>query len=491
SSRRKLRQILARTWNPDRAWEAYQRLLAIAQQATTTTTTATATDFRPIPYVHLHRLVRVLATTHPRGRTVFFRLLAVLTYLHRAGGHTKLWEWNLLIDSAGQGLRRTRPEDFEIALDVYEDMIAGRGPGATFFNKKSSGSAGEEHEGEYAGEQPDGAARAASKSKPRPDIITYTTLLGIATRSRSKRAVRHASELLRASGLPPSLGCHMLMLQYFAAHGDLAGMRATLAKVREQGLALNVIAVNTCIWAFVTVKRLDVAGAIYRVLRHHVVPEPPDPDAEEEDSVQDVEEYLAARESLVVPKNMVPTPLTYHMLLQAYTYRGDFARSLEVFTDMLSLAPPPPVPPPARPKVPFVTKPSHATLAAFRSLFHGFVRHARAEPQHRHKHKQKQKQKQKSHQRSHRLFPDDAPCDADLDAWSARNLEALFAQFLGLRLDMRLGERLQFWIVMAFVKTTGGDTRRVRRVFQQLEERFGPCSGGRVLRLREKYVGAG
>jgi len=137
-----------------------------------------------IPQRHLHHLARLLASTKPRTRTLFLRLSAVLTTLHRSGGRIYLWEWNALLDCAGKRWRKCTLEDYRAAVEVFSKMT-------TLQPSENTG------DDEKPAAEPD-------FGQVQPDIITYTTLLYIAGRSLDPSAIHHASNLLRASGLPPT-----------------------------------------------------------------------------------------------------------------------------------------------------------------------------------------------------------------------------------------------------------------------------------------------
>ncbi|KAI0310982.1 hypothetical protein OF83DRAFT_1287823 [Amylostereum chailletii] len=427
--------IIGSTPDVEPAWNAYRALTLLPDPDPLSPPTHQNIK-RMIPYPYLHRLIRLLAAVHPRTRKVFLRLLSVLSTVHQTGGKVHLWEWNILIDAAGKGWRRTRPEDFRTALDAYSDMLVGRPPGSTFLGLENENVDGEYYE-EDVGQEP------ATK----PDIVTFTTLLALAVRTRRTDLTRHASALLDHSAIPPNVVSHMSMFGYFSLTNDILGVRETLYKMRRQGIALNNAAFNAILWAFAHNHRLDVAGAMYRVARHHLVPE------EEPAEVEEIADRLAAEEDIPIPADLVPDEIAYNIMVQAYAYHGDLRRCLQSFTDMLVARASNPV---ASDKAPYT---------AWRSIFIGFKRHG--------------------------TTVDIVPLSARLNIrdgspaqpWTLEPLEQLFAQFLVGPGVERPRSDLLFWIVVAFWRTSGRDAVRVQAVIEQLHERFGGEWGGRLKRM--------
>ena len=69
-----------------------------------------------IPFAHLHRLCRLLSSNRPKTHLQFLRLLSALNFIRSTGGRIHLHEWNAIVDHAGRGWRKARPEDWENAL---------------------------------------------------------------------------------------------------------------------------------------------------------------------------------------------------------------------------------------------------------------------------------------------------------------------------------------------------------------------------------------
>lgn len=400
-----------------------------------------------IPQRHLHRLARLLASTKPRTRTLFLRLSAVLTMLHRSGFRIYLWEWNALLDCAGKRWRKCSLEDYKAAVEVFSKMTA-----------RSSEDPDDDDEKLPA--EPD-------LVRVQPDIITYTTLLYIAGRSLDPSAIRHASNLLRASGLPPNRITHLSLLHYYTRTKQLSGIRSTLQKMREQGFEPGLDGINACIWAYGRNGHVDIASTIYRVLRHNLQPEL---DVGEYD-IETAVKYLLDVEGIAIRDDIIPDEITYTCLIQAFAYHGQFMKALNVFVDMLST-------PNREPKAPIdqaTGQPSlyQPTLSAFRGLFLGFARHA---------------QKPLSLRTppgslSERLRP------IQKSDWNLDNLHQVFKAFMNLPADVEPSERLIYWILVSFGKASGNDGGKLRKVFLQLEQRFGGGWGGRIDKFRNDIFG--
>jgi pentatricopeptide repeat protein len=301
-----------------------------------------------------------------------------------------------------------------------------------------------------------------------PDIITYTTLLYIAGRSLDPSAIRHASNLLRASGLPPNRITHLSLLYYYTRTKQLSGVRSTLQKMREQDFEPGLDGINACIWAYARNGHMDVASTIYRVLRHNMQPEL---DVGEYD-IEAAVKYLRDVEGIDVSSNLIPDEITYTALIQSFAYHGQFMKALHVFVDMLSTPNRESKAPVGQTGEPLLYRP---TLAAFRGLFLGFARHA-------------QKPLPSSSRAppgslSERLSP------SQKSEWNLENLHQVFKAFLNLPADTKPSERLIYWILVSFGKASGDDPGKLRKVFLQLEQRFGGGWGGRLERLRNNFFG--
>lgn len=433
-SRQELEAIMDTTEKVEEAWEAYQRLCAMPLPEGSTLVRY---------YARLHRLARLLSKVKPRTRTLFLRLLSVLSTLHRSGGNVHTWEWNLLLDCAGKAWRKTRPEDFKAALDIYRDMVEHKAPGSTF--KRVSILPPEKRE-----------ATAAVQ----PDIITYTTLLNIAGRTLQHSVLRHARSMLEASGIPPNRITYLALIRYYSRKNDLTGVRAILSKMREQGMELGRDGVNACAWAYARAGRIDVASLLYRVVRHNLIPEG-------EASTHDIQvaiRQLSYTEGLDIPATIKPDAVTYYTLIQCYAYHGDFARALEVFREMMTVdhfvERNLPADDPARTG-------ESPSMPAFRALFLGFARHGGQNDE---------------------LLKRAGPVTRRLadQGWTLENLQGMFDVFMKLPHEGRPSERTVFWLLTAYDVLSGCDDSKLHHVWERLTERFGDYRAGRLDRFRRR-----
>ncbi|KAI0289488.1 hypothetical protein BC826DRAFT_1031438 [Russula brevipes] len=330
------------------------------------------------------------------------------------------------------------------------------------------------------------------------------------------------------------------MLCFFARRGDLAGVRDMLFRMRQRarqddgGAGLAQAPFNAVMWAFAYNGRLDVARAMYRVVRARIAAdelglragedtecEEDDAEWEQEENVGELESALAEREKVVVAPEVVPDSATYHVLIQAHAYYGDLRACLEALADMLSAR----LPSPLGPGSQFI-----ASLPAFRAIFLGFARHGVAAADspspssssssssspHRpitaaHRSSSSSSSATTTTQKDHGPYPyltfshnssgsssshDDS--NAGENEWTLEALEALFARFLELPPTTRLRESILFWLVSAYARMSGHDATVLRRVFERIEDRFGraltcgepPSRRGRLARIRERVFAA-
>jgi pentatricopeptide repeat protein len=510
--RQRLLVILAHTQDAASAWAAYRSLLVLPRSSEKP---------RPkVPFAHRHRLLRLLAAAPPRPlrtRGQFAQVFAVVRGLLDAGATVQRWEWNLLLDCAGkEGWRHPREEHFRAALAVLAEMRVRASDGGdaggahtmprTTVSENSRGS--------------DDAAAAALE----PDIFSYSTLLAHAVRTRSPTAVRHAARILVRAGLTPGAHAHTALLDFFARRGDLAGVRDTLFRIRRRhmlddvhenehegegdgggggsksggGSGLTQASFNAVLWAFAYNGRLDVARAMYRVVRVRgiIAVAAEGCVGEEEEELEELESTLAEREMIVIARDVVPDAATYHALIQAYAYQGDLHACLRMLTDMLSA----PLPSSSLHHHPHPYKAKRrqytASLVAFRAIFLGFARHGVV------------------------LSPDSPPTNEGKERqfpfqWTLPALEALFDRFLDLPPDTPLREPTLFWLVSAFMRTSGAggsgsdggrddhdSSLLLRSVFERVEARFGSSAlmltrggegarrHGRLARIRERVFSA-
>lgn len=479
--RAELIDILARTSSLDDAWGAYHALLSLPPDPNT------SAHAPHIPHAHLHRLAQMLATTRPRTRTAFLRLLAVLSTLQRAGGHVRTFEWNALINYAGKGWRKLRAQDFQNAMDVYEDFEQRAPPGTALASWHGPPLAdpdpGVDAGPELPREMREALGVPGAEAPTEPDIITYTTLVDVAARLGFTPALQHAMQLLKQSGLAPTRITHLALLRYFTRRNELSSVRDTLAKMRRAGHDIGLDGLNAVMWAFAYNRRLDVAGGIYRILRNGVVPESADAQKELEETRIRLEEI----EGIAIPEGLIPDAITYTIFIQGLAYCGELGPALQVFIDMLTsrdqsavkITSPKdytsgasPEDHKATPEPPNFTP----TLPIFRALFIGFVRHGQPSVS--------AFQQADCPSLTTRLSAIRAGADASAQDWNQDQLYLLFKSFLALPADARPSERVIYWVLIAFDKVSEHNEETLRTVYGLLERRFGGGWGGRIARFR-------
>lgn len=449
--RESLLHTMATTHLDTEAWDAYSNLLLIDVN------TEGPTEELLVPRLYLRRLSRLLARTRPKTRKVFLRQLSVLTAIRNSGGPIQLYEWNSLIDLSGKGWRQTRTQDFETALSIYKDMIHGKAPGSTLASRDLE----EDEEDEYHGE-------LAIPLKP--DIYSHTTLISLAARTLDLDSLSHATKLLERSQLAPNRITHLAMLQYFTFTHDLAGVRSTLFKMRQQGFELGIDGINAVIWAYGNNDRIDIVMMIYRLLRHHVSPER----HVGEDDIQAVITQLRDEEQIILDPAIKPNEITFTMMIQVMAYKGNLLATLTVFMDMVSSQNlemgAPLIVDEEENLVPSVYSP---TLPVFRAIFLGFARNALPPP----------KKGYHVPERVRLANPPGKP------TWTLDNLQSLFDTFMGLPGRVQISQLTVYWIMKAFEVTSDNEAKLLRQVWKQLEDRFGGpwgMPGSRLYEMRMK-----
>ncbi|KAJ7499250.1 hypothetical protein FB451DRAFT_31779 [Mycena latifolia] len=416
--RRDLLRVLGNTQSHQQAWKAYYTLVSVPFL---------------IPHRHLKRLVRLLARETTKTRTTFGRLLSVLTSIHQSGWKIEAYQWNALIDNAGKGLRKARPEDFKVAFDMFTDMVSAKPVGSSLSAL------------EYGLDE-------EITDNPLPNIITYTTLINHAVESRSKVAVQHSTSLLTASQILPNRITHLTLLKYYTNQGQLDGVRATLLKIRQEGLELGLDGLHACMWAFSRHHRVDVAMKIYRILRHNRTPEV---------HIGPDDVYSAKRslleEAIEVRPDMVANELTYTTVVQVMAYHGNLNAALTAFMDMLSSENVEIGAPVYRDGYGKLKPSSYSpTLPIFRAIFLGFFRHGVAKA------------------------PPDKP-----HPWVLGSLNSLFEVFMALPEYIQPSTSTIYWALIAFDKTSNHDRELLRTVWKRIEGRFGGHWGAAQHRLQK------
>ena len=447
--RARLLNVMGTTQCFNEAWDAYRAFSShpLAEDPT----------LNKYPSRHLHRLVSLLATIRPRTRKVYLSLVSIISALRASGHLIYTWEWNLLMDASAKGWRKTRFEDYKTSLRVFNDM--------SVYQKEFLESNDPQHADRNVRSSSHDEGSIALHTDFAPDIYSYTTLISHAARTLSPRALEHARSLLNSAGIIPNRVTILAQLRLHTSHNQMFGVRRIIAEIRDRDLTLDIYGVNSIVWAFARNGHMEVAEAIYRVLRSNV-----DGDGLPDWMLAGVDEEIAATikfldevENIVIPPSMVPDRITYTILIQSYAYQGDLTRALQVFTDMLSSQDPTAI---WRGEVGAGAR-FPSVMQIFRAIFLGFYRHgvdpsgSVARARHRSR-------------RSH---------EPGLD-WNLDHLQAVYKGFLELPADRKPEDRVIYWLIMAFEKCSGGDYWRMREVWTTLEGQWGDRWGSRLQRVR-------
>ncbi|KAF7794526.1 hypothetical protein EIP86_005660 [Pleurotus ostreatoroseus] len=434
-----LRKILGRTEDPSTGWDAYQELMSLPPFGTRL----------PVPWEYLHRLVRLIAAVRPRTRTLFLRLLAVVTTVHNTGGRVDLWEWNVLIDFAGKGFRRTPLESYRDSYDTYQDLVNDQPPGTTFNQHR-----GRSQEVEQDGEQD--ASVGMSKLPElmsKPDVYTLTTLLNIATKTRDAPTLTRVWNLFKEYDIPPNRVTYLTLLMYYAELKDVSSVRRIIHTVRVEKMDWGVDGLNQLIWAFMRFELPATAEAIYKLLRHNYTANL------DHVELHRVRRYLAGQH-IMIPSNLIPDPITYMSVLQSHAYNGRFQPALQVFLDMNSHL--------AQDDNYALTEHS---LMGYRAFFIGFYRFGSIPPP---------EQRIEGPYRYSAFHVQDPS-----SAWTFDALQTMFDSYMALEGDFKPSNRLAYWILMAFARTTGNNLDVLRATYDRIRARFGVYWDGRLRELHE------
>lgn len=447
-TRAKNLHILANTSSAADAWEAYSSLMKLPSYH----------GRLLVPWEYLHRLARLISNIKPRRRVNFVRLLSVVSTIHRTGGTLQPWQWNALIDFAGKGYRKLTHLNFKISLDVFTDLVSNRAPGASFSTLAQQQ------------DQPESDAAA----QWHPDIVTFTTLLDIATSTRDTKTIRYGSSLIEQSGIPSNRITYLVLLRHQARTGRTLGVRSILAQMASLGLELGLDGLNLCVWAYGRNNRLDLSSSIYRVLRANIAPE-------SDQEAEAIRERLA-EQHVPVPRDLVPDHITYTTLIQSYAYNGYLHDCIEVFTEFVSSI-----------ILPHEAQATPEDLArlyfpAYRAIFLGFFRHGEdlrapglelftTGPAYA-----------QTAYNDDRFTVDYSPREDVPNPWNSQALHAIFHDFLRMPAGAEPADRLLFWILSAFAKASGDDVQVLRSVYEQLESRFGDrwSRSGRLARIKKR-----
>ncbi|KAK7061430.1 translation protein [Favolaschia claudopus] len=424
--RRDLLRVLGNTQSHEQGWLAYYALVSVPFF---------------IPHRHLNRLMRLMAREQTKTRALFQRLLSVLTSIHRSGWKIELYQWNALIDNAGKGFRKATREDYKRAFDMFSDLVSWKTPGTAMSST-------------------DYRLDEAVADNPLPDIFTYTTLINHAAAQRNRETLMQTTSLFTASGLRPNRITHLVLLKFYSNAQTLDGVRASLQRMRQNGMELGLDALNATMWAFSRHNRPDIAMKIYRILRHNKLPEtyigPNDVDS--------VRRALS-NECIDIRADMIANEVTYTTVIQIVAYHGNLHAALTAFSDMLTADNVEIGARMYRDELGRLKPSSYSpTLPIFRALFLGYSRHGVA----------------------------NAPASAS-HPWVLDSLKALFEVFLALPEYIRPSTSTVYWAMIGFDRTSGQDRELLRTVWTRMETRFGGSWGAsehRLQRIRRTLFGA-
>ena len=445
-----LLNVIGETQSFDKAWDAYRKFPSqpLAEDST----------LNAYPRRHLHRLVSLLATIKPRTRKVYLSLVSIMSTLRASGHLIYTWEWNFLVDASAKGWRKTRFEDYKSSLRVFNDMLA--------YQREVRESDRLPHINPHVLAGSHGKEPIPDHDSLAPDIYSYTTLISHAARTLSPKALEHARSLLNSSGIIPNLVTLLAQLRLHTYHNQIYGIRRTISEIRDRGFTLDSYGVNSIMWAFARNEHMEVVESIYRVLRNNIGYDGGVFGEVDEDIAATVK-FLDEVENIVIPPTLVPDRITYTILIQSFTYKGDFTRSVQVFADMLSSPDP------------FATWRGAVGVEArfqpimqiFRAIFLGFYHHG-VGPTGPTPRPRSALGPQGNHEQ--RL------------EWSLQNLDSMYKEFLEFPSDRKPTDVVVYWLIMAFEKCSGGDYWKMREVWTALESKWGDRWGPRLRRVREK-----
>ncbi|KIJ56823.1 hypothetical protein M422DRAFT_218508, partial [Sphaerobolus stellatus SS14] len=352
-----LARIIFQAYTVPPAWSAYTMLLELDKRRR-------ATGKRSgIPRPALHKLARLLGKQSPRTRGVFTSLLSVLTTLKSIGGTIMIWEWNILMDAAGKGWRKTSLEDYRSALSIFRDMVSTSEEPTTIIPRRLQ-----------VRKNPNRPVKPHIRPQVKPNIITFTILLSIAARTRSPGVLRHATSLLESSGLPPNQITRQALVPYYIRTNELHLIREIVVSAISAGMDITMV--NAYIWAYACHGKLRVAMEIYDHLRRNISVEDGDLAKPERDINQEIVDKnpILSLPGFLEAANMPPDAITYTMLIQVFCYYGDLIGALTIFRDMITTSrvhPPEQLPPDSVQKTAYF----QPTMTVYRAIFLGFARH--------------------------------------------------------------------------------------------------------------------
>ena len=428
---RKMLRVLGTTASPLEAWLAYTTLRHMIPDSYVTT----GEHF--IPFVHLHRLCRLLAASRPKNHMLFLRLLSILNYIRSTGGRIHRHEWNTVIDYAGRGWRKTRPEDWETALSLYNDMVDGRNPGAKFHAQVQLTEVDDLHSVQPSGAELHGQVQlpeSDSLHAVQPDIYTFNILLDIAAETKQVSAARHALALMTEAGIDPNRMTFLILLKCHGLSQQMSGMRSTVLRMKDAGHELGVDGINACMWAYGLNGRHDLVKSIYRLLRHNVSPGETD-----DDLLLALSREIEDEALFCVPGDIKPDGTTFTTVIQIMAYHGDLFTTLNVLSDALASLRGP------------------VLNGVFRAIFLGFTKHGISPMQ------------------DERSLPPPLRISnpPGQPQWSLQNLQKVFDIFMNLPEEINASRTTLHWIMRAFDVTSGRDKVILQEVWKKLDKRFG------------------
>jgi len=428
----------------DDAWQSYQEMISLAH--------VLSDPDAAIPLEYLHRLVRLFATERPKTRTHFDRLLEVMGRIHDIGGVVQTWEWNTLIDSAGKGWRKTTSRQFKDVEGTFDDLIWQRAPGTSLWRGRPPVEAADQDEEQHA--------------KGKASTITLSTLLNLASRTKNRKVMRRATNLLHSSNVPHSREIYLTLLAHHTRCRDFAAIKSTASHMKRLGIELGLDGLNSYMSAMIRVGRLDVAEHILIALKGNR-------SSKLAMEAKASRTFLATDMALSVPNNILPDYFTYTTMIQAHAYVGNFRKCLMVFRDMVEALAPPSVSK-RRP----ATVPEELILPAYRAIFLGFYYHSLPPSSCHDSPIVKQGLSLLRRGRS----------PEQMAEWSLAALNTVFNDYLQLPHKAKPHVNVHFWILNAFETLAGEDRTVLQDAIARLEERFGEEWEGRLARWKEKRL---
>lgn len=353
-----------------------------------------------------------------------------------------MWEWNILIDAAGKGLRKTTEGQFKDALTVYDDFLNNRSPGASLRVDAKSPS-----------------KTSKDSDHPRkPNERTLATVLHLASRTHDDQAFAHAVSLLQASGVRPDRVIYLTLMERHSRTGNLSGIRAVISEMQRRNMELGLEGWTLYMWALARSDRMDQAESIFAALRGNAM-------AQVTDEVNAARAYLENMD-LNVPTDILPDEVTYTAMVQAYAYHGQFKKALQTFVEMVRALQ-------SSPQGDKEVSMVHvdALLPVYRAIFLGFSRHSQID------------------------VPSISPLVRDsrsiirgAQGWSLSACERILDDWLHLPHKTRPNAHTIYWALKSFDVLSGGDPVFLKSVVERLEQRFELKWGGRLSRFIEERV---